>query len=302
MSIAKRWCFTLNNPTEDEQFDLALYGEEIAISSESPFRYLVFGRETGESGTPHLQGYFILTEKKRLGWIKGLTPFIRAHLEVARGSFERASAYCKKEGDFDEYGDPPSPPGNGAQFEQLRDWIAAQPTAPTIRDVWEVFPTLAARYRSACLEAIALFGARPRLVEGQPRLWQHRLNGIVDADPDDRRIVFVVDPEGNNGKSWWCRYQLSNRDDAQFMSVGKRDDLAFAVDVNTTLFIFDIPRGHMQYLQYSILEQLKNRMVFSNKYCSQTKILTSVPHVVVLSNEHPDMEALTNDRYKIIEI
>lgn len=301
MSLAKRWVFTLNNPSEDESFFLSLHGVE-TNNGDGHFSYLIFGRETGESGTPHLQGYFALKKKERLATIKQIAGFARVHLEVARGSPSQAAGYCKKDGDYDEYGTPPTPPGNAAHFEQLRDWIAAQDTTPTMRDVWDAFPTLAARYRSAVLECLTLFGKRPNLVDGPLRLWQHRLDGIVNGESDDRRIIFVIDPEGNKGKSWLVRYWLSTRDSTQFMSVGKRDDLAYAVSCDTSLFVFDIPRGHMQYLQYGFLEQLKNRVVFSNKYMSQTKILHQVPHVVVFGNEAPDQNALTADRYKIINI
>lgn len=301
MSLAKRWVFTLNNPSEDESFFLALHGVE-TNNDEGYFKYLIFGRETGESGTPHLQGFFVLKNKERLTTIKRIPGFARCHLEVSRGTFKQASDYCKKDGDFDEYGTPPPAPGNAAHFEQLREWVAAQETCPTIRDVWDAFPTLAARYRAACLECIAFFGKRPTLVDGHLRLWQHRLDGIVNGEADDRRVIFVVDPEGNKGKSWLVRYWISTRESTQFMSVGKRDDLAYAVSCDTSLFVFDIPRGHMQYVQYGFFEQLKNRVVFSNKYMSQTKILHQVPHVVVFSNEAPDMNALTADRYKVINI
>lgn len=303
MSLAKRWCFTLNNPTDEEQLDLFTHGEECGSSeNSSPFSYLIFGRETGQGGTPHLQGYFILQSKQRLGTIKQIQGFGRCHLEVSRGSHDQASQYCKKDGDFDEYGVPPKAPGNGSSFEALRDWVRSQDVAPTEEDVWEVFPTLAGRYPGAVSRCISIFGKRPDLVDGPLRLWQRRVDSIVSGEPDDRRIVFVVDPDGNSGKSWLTRYWMTKRENTQFLSVGKRDDLAYSVDVKSDLFVFDIPRGSMEYLQYGILEQLKNRMVYSPKYSSQTKILLNTPHVVVFSNEHPDMEKLTGDRYKIIEI
>jgi len=301
MAQAKRWCATWNNYTQDELETLYLHGTNISHPP-CDFKYLIFGRETGESGTPHLQGYFELHKKLRLTQIKAIVGFERAHLEVSRGSSLQASDYCKKEGNFEEFGELPPPPGNAAHFAQLRDWVAAQSPRPTIKDVWDVFPTLAARYRGAVLECIDKFGEKPQLVDGNLRLWQHRLNEIVDRDPDDRRIVFVVDPEGNKGKSWLVSYWLTKRDDTQFMSVGKRDDLAYSVDISTCLFVFDIPRGNMQFVQYGIFEQLKNRVVFSNKYASQTKILLNTPHVIVFSNEQPDMHALSADRYKIINI
>ncbi|AKV62289.1 putative replication initiation protein [Mytilus sp. clam associated circular virus] len=301
MSQAKRWCFTINNPTPAEEESLFLHGTNIDHPP-CDFKYLVFGRETGESGTPHLQGYFELVKKLRIHQIKGTLGFERSHLEVARGTSLQASDYCKKENAFEEFGALPPPPGNAAHFAQLREWVAAQPSKPTIKDVWDVFPTLAARYNRAVMECIDLFGKKPVLVEGDLRLWQLRLDGIANQEADDRRVIFVIDPEGNKGKSWLVSYWLSTRDDTQFMSVGKRDDLAYAVDISTCLFVFDIPRGNMQYIQYGIFEQLKNRVVFSNKYSSQTKILLNTPHVFVFANELPDMNALSADRYKVINI
>lgn len=50
MSIQRNrtWVFTLNNYTKEE--------EEALMESEYA-DYIVFGREVGEEGTPHLQGY-----------------------------------------------------------------------------------------------------------------------------------------------------------------------------------------------------------------------------------------------------
>jgi hypothetical protein len=47
MSRLRNICFTLNNWT-DQQYQ-SLMGLDVS--------YIVFGKEVGESGTPHLQGY-----------------------------------------------------------------------------------------------------------------------------------------------------------------------------------------------------------------------------------------------------
>lgn len=301
-SYAKNWVFTLPNPTDEESFFLALHGESIGTDpDESLFSYIVFGRETGAGGLYHLQGYFCSRTKQRISTLKQIPGFARAHFEVREGTHKQASEYCKKEGDFDEYGTAPTT-GNAASFQQLRDWIADQPEAPTMRDVWEEFPNMAGRYSRAVQECIELFGRQPSLVTGNLRMWQHRVDSIVNGEPDDRKIIFVIDPDGNSGKSWLTRYWFSNRGGTQFLSIGKRDDLAHTIDVGNDLFVFDIPRGSLHMLQYGVLEQLKNRMVFSPKYNSTHKILKRTPHVVVFTNEEPDMNALTGDRYKIIRL
>lgn len=85
------WCFTFNNYTDEGLEDLESF-EDI--------KYCIYGKEVGESGTPHLQGYFELYAKKS---IKGLKDALRAHsdllkfhFEPRRGNQKQAIAYCKK--------------------------------------------------------------------------------------------------------------------------------------------------------------------------------------------------------------
>jgi len=55
----------------------------------------------------------------------------------------------------------------------------------------------------------------------------------------------------------------------------------------------------MEYLQYAVLEKLKDQIIFSGKYASSTKYIEHPVHVVVFSNEEPNMDALTLDRYVV---
>jgi hypothetical protein len=109
----------------------------------------------------------------------------------------------------------------------------------------------------------------------------------------NRKIIFVVDPTGGSGKSWFVRWWLStNGELTQVLSIGKRDDLAYAIDESKKFFLFDIPRSQSEFFQYSVVEKLKDRMVFSPKYGSRTKMLQHCPHVVVFMNEEPDRNKL----------
>lgn len=293
---AKRWCFTLNNYTPAELTAL--------IDSAGSFDYLCFGRERGNNNTPHLQGFFILPIKKRLNNVKALPGLARAHFEKARGTNEQAATYCKKDGDYDEYGEiPQSRQGERSDFDELKEWIKEQESRPTDRDVAEQFPSLWGRYRHACISFMDLFSPRPQLVTGELRPWQEQLNNRLGEPAHDRHVMFLVDENGNSGKSWFTRYLYTeNPDDMQMLSVGRRDDLAHAIDPTKSLFVFDVPRGGMEHFQYSVLEQLKNRMVFSPKYDSRVKILGKTPHVVVFCNEEPDRTKMSRDRYKITHI
>lgn len=96
------WCFTVNNPTEADAGTIGTAFDKGELD------YIVLGKEVGESGTHHIQGYMICKKKTRLSTVKKLLS-TRAHLEAAKGTPQQASDYCKKEGDYREYGELPEP-------------------------------------------------------------------------------------------------------------------------------------------------------------------------------------------------
>lgn len=294
MSQSTRWCFTLNNYVEADIISLG----QLAASDE--VRYLVFGREVAPSGTPHLQGFILFTSNHRLRATRLAIP--RAHLEVARGTSQQAATYCKKDGDYEEFGELPTNQGKRNDFEDFKKWVLEQPTKPTPRLIANEFPALFIKY-GRIIEWVDKVYPPPELVSGEPRPWQRSLGEHLNADANDREVIFVVDPIGGCGKSWFVRYWLSQHGElTQRLSIGKRDDLAYAVDESKRFFLFDVPRSQSEFLQYSVLEQLKDRMVFSPKYTSRNKLLQHTPHVVVFMNEEPDLTKLSSDRYNIIRL
>lgn len=94
MSRGVRWVFTLNNYTEDDVSRLGRLGGDLDRSGVS---YLCYGREVGESGTPHLQGFVILSRRRHLAGVRELIS-TRGHFEICRGTPQQASDYCKKGG------------------------------------------------------------------------------------------------------------------------------------------------------------------------------------------------------------
>ena len=298
---SKYWTWTLNNPTDDEQQSIVDAAGAIGVV------YLCFGRETGDSGTPHLQGYTIFANEIRFTTVKNKLGTQRLHVEASRGSAKQNRDYCKKDGDFEEYGDfPESNQGRRTDLERFFNWaderVATSGRPPSTPEAAREFPGIITRYPRV-MQTVRLRFDAPPLEDGDPNDWQSDLESELSSDADDRSITFVVDPEGGKGKSWFVRYLISKfPSDVQFLSVGKRDDIAHVVKEQTRIFLFDVPRGQMEYLQYGVLEQLKNRLVFSPKYNSMTKRLHAVPHVVVFSNEEPDYEKLTEDRFNIKQI
>lgn len=296
MPQSRRWCFTLNNPTDGEETHLSQLGSSNTII------YLVYGREVGQSGTPHFQGFVVFRSNQRLRAAKEAIGN-RCHVEVARGTSQQASTYCKKDGDFEEYGELPGrTQGKRNDFGEFKEWVLEQSTKPTARHVAEHFPDLFIKY-GRIMEWVDMVYPPPELVTGEPRPWQRDLADRLADDADDRKIIFVVDPSGGCGKSWFVRWWLSREGtNGQRLSIGKRDDLAFAIDESKSVFLFDIPRSQSEFLQYCILEQLKDRLVFSPKYVSRCKMLQQTPHVVVFMNEQPDRNKLSQDRYDVINL
>lgn len=93
MSRSRAWCFTINNPTDDDIKKCDLIACE----------YIITGNEVGEKGTPHVQGYIEFKEAKTLSAVKKLL-CERAHLETRKGTAQQAADYCKKENNFTERG------------------------------------------------------------------------------------------------------------------------------------------------------------------------------------------------------
>lgn len=129
MSRAKHWCFTLNNYTEaDANFILNEFAR-----GEKGVSYVCFGREVGETGTPHLQGFISFGVKRGLSHVR--TCFTgNPHLEVARGSPAQAIAYCEKDGEFVELGDRPAGQGSRSDLDAVKRLIESGATIKEVAD------------------------------------------------------------------------------------------------------------------------------------------------------------------------
>lgn len=110
----RKWCFTLNNWSKKELKNIK------KITCE----YMVIGKEVGENGTPHLQGYIVFKNARSLSGIKKEEGFERCHLEVTKGTVSQNYDYCTKDGDFIEIGEKPiEKPGKRNDLEDIRKII-----------------------------------------------------------------------------------------------------------------------------------------------------------------------------------
>lgn len=92
ISSSKSWCFTHNN------FSEAQLSQVVSRAEKCGLKYIV-GKEVGESGTPHLQG-FVHHPTKKFRPMECLNLEFKPHWEKCKGSFDDNVAYCSKDGDF----------------------------------------------------------------------------------------------------------------------------------------------------------------------------------------------------------
>ncbi len=147
--LSKHWCFTINNPTEDDKVDF----------NESTMDYMVVGKEGKPPTTtttdvvdevvptPHLQGYIVFKTRKRRAGVAKILP--RAFLVIANGTPEDNLKYCSKEGDFVVYGAMPLTQAQGASVNMKRNWTEAWDLAVSGK-IDEIQKDMAIPYYHSC--------------------------------------------------------------------------------------------------------------------------------------------------------
>lgn len=86
-TMSTYWCFTWNNPTEEDE-------DMLASLVPQTLKYLVYQHEVGKEGNHHLQGYLITNKRMRRRSLANHLP--KAHLEIRRKSHEAARKYATK--------------------------------------------------------------------------------------------------------------------------------------------------------------------------------------------------------------
>jgi len=73
----------------------------ISAWCEEEGKYWIIGREVGDSGTPHLQGYVSLRKRRTFIYVRNKLSN-RCHVESSRGTARQNREYCSKGGNFIE--------------------------------------------------------------------------------------------------------------------------------------------------------------------------------------------------------
>ena len=243
-SQAVYWFFTYNN-YEIERI------ESIESILKHECDWFVFQEETGEGGTPHLQGTIKLKTPQRLTQLKAIDAAIHwEKTKAVKASIAYASKEATRTGKLISYGIEVQEP---IEFEE-------------------------------------------------PYGWQLQIIDIIKTKPDKRTIWWFWEPIGNVGKTTLCKYLVGKKD--ALMLTGKSSDMYHMISKypnKRKLFICDIPRTAMEYVNYGAIEQMKNGLIFSGKY-EGTQLLFNCPHIIVFANQEPERMKMSMDRWKIIKI
>lgn len=188
---SRGWCFTINNPT---------YGDSLDVEAlKHNARYFVYGKEVGEGGTPHFQGFVYFQHPVTFGRIRQLLQ--RAHIERQRGTLEQAITYCQKDGDWEEWGDRPQDSQSGKTQKERWRWLIERAEAGDMESIKQEQPGMYLRYFER-LRSLA----RPEsnILDELTNEWWYGPTGTGKSRTLWRMYPRHYQKELNK---WWCGYQ-----------------------------------------------------------------------------------------------
>lgn len=121
------------------------------------------------------------------------------------------------------------------------------------------------------------------------------MNTLFRRQPD-RKVTWYWDAEGKLGKSFLADW-LEVWRDAYVVTGGKYSDIAYRFH-HQNYVVFDYARDMADKFPYKLLEDFKNRRVFSSKYTSVMKRAREC-HLIVFTNFEPDKSKLSADRWDV---
>lgn len=252
-SGAKTWDFVWNNYPQDWKEELApkfsIYAEE-----------WVYQQETGESGTPHIQGYVKFAKKIRP--IEKLKLPKEISWRVCRNRLALIK-YCS---------DPEKRDPDGVMIKS--------PGLKIPRSLMKVTYDMLYEWQKKIVDKFD--EPAPMFDRKVYWFWEPQGNigkSIVAKYLVDQRGALVV-----GGKAADAFLALSKWIEKE----GEAPEIV----------VFDVPRCVLDYVSFQAMEKIKDGLLFSGKYESGM-IRFNTPHIICFGNEEPDRSKLSEDRWSV---
>ena len=237
-------------------------------------RYIVFGEEVGDAGTPHLQGYVQFTRAKRLNFLRKLHP--RAIWGPAIKSPAANIEHCRKQGLVIHEKGEAFYPGSRADVKQI---YKCMKLGVYDDHLIERFSAVYAQHRSSLMKTLMQSADTQvanlmyeKYKDMTLRTWQHDVL-LKLTEQDSRKILFIVDSAGNQGKTDLADY-LRATTNAFVTSSTKYANVTCGyrskIPRRTTV-IFDLVRQHHEFIQYGSQRHSRTAELFA----ASTKVLTA---------------------------
>lgn len=187
---ARSFCYTLNNWTENE----------IESLRKVKCKYQIIGKEVGESGTNHLQGYLSFDNPRSFNAIRKICP--RWHLEIARGSPQDNYEYCTKEGNYEEFGERPEQ-GKRTDLNEIKNEII---NGKKIDDIVMEQPMIYHQYGRTLHKIEDLVMRKKYRTEMTQGIWYWGETGTGKSHKAFEGFTPETHYVWTNDKGWWDGY------------------------------------------------------------------------------------------------
>lgn len=213
------------------------------------------GKEVGESGTPHLQGYIHYSTNVPMSRVKKDFGTHRVHLERRCGTVSEAANYCKKDGNFFENGDVPR--------DQKQTWktVCELATQGKLLEIKESFPAIYILHR-AKLEALNV--TPPPLLDHDLQShfeWWHGPTGTGKSHQIWTQYPIHYDKQINK---WWDGYDREDVVVIEEADPKKCEHMAYFFKrwMDRYPFQCEIKGGHMNQIR-------PNKIIITSNYTLQ---------------------------------
>lgn len=150
---------------------------------------------------------------------------------------------------------------------------------------------------------------REKYLNAVLRPWQQKMyDKIMDSIGDDRKMIWLWEPTGNIGKSFLIKYMCYKHEDIMTKSGGKTADIAYQMvsfkaskGWSPRVVFANMTRSDYSHVNYAALEDLKDGHFPSGKFES-CQYIAATSLVVICANCEPDYNAVSQDRWEVINL